>query len=119
MFRLSRKAEPSLNLLDLRPKRNLDFEINDDRQVTLKVPKFQNKFAVKWIVPHIRKKFFRVRLDQYGSFVWTRCDGATSVAEISEQLKRQFGETVDPTYGRIQRFIQMFLRDKFLSLPEQ
>ena len=109
-----KERDTVVNLLDLRPVRNLEYETGPEEKVVLLVPKFRARFAVRWFVPLLKKKVIRVKLDPYGSFVWTQCDGSVTVAEISDRMKGQFGETFDPTYARIRRFMQMFLKDKFL-----
>jgi hypothetical protein len=107
----------TVNLLEIRPTRNLDYETQDGELIVLLVPKFTNRYIVRWVLPRLRKKFFHVKLDAYGSFIWKECDGTKTVEEISKLMKTQFGEDFDPTYGRIQRFIQMLLKDKFLIIP--
>jgi len=107
-----------VNLLQLTPKRNLEFEIRDEELVTILVPKFQNSFLKKWVTPQLKKQFFRIKLDAYGSFVWNLCDGSMTVSQMSELMNDKFGNDVDPDYGRIQRFVQMFLKDKFLAIPD-
>jgi hypothetical protein len=106
------------NLLDLKPVRNIGWEDADGEKVILLVPKFHNKFFVKWIVPNLAKPNFRVSLDEYGSFVWQRCDGSATVGEIADALKVKYGETAEPRYDRTARFVQQFLREKFLLLPQ-
>jgi hypothetical protein len=108
-----------INLLEIKPTRNLDFETEDEELVVLLVPKFSNRYIVRWIMPRLRSKFFHVKLDVHGSFIWKECDGTKTVEEISKLMKGKFGEEFDPTYGRIQRFIQMLLKDKFLSIPTE
>ena len=107
----------TLNLLELVPKRNLQFEMKDEEIVILLVPKFRNRMFTRWVLPRMKKKFFHVKLDAYGSFIWNHCDGTRRVEEIWDLMKRRFGDDFDPTYGRIQRFIQTLLNDKFI-IPE-
>ncbi len=46
----------------------------------------------------------RVWLDEYGAFVWKRCDGRTSVKDIGEALKEEFGDT-EQVYPRLSKFL--------------
>jgi len=115
---MKKQEGPDLNLLDLKPVRNIGWEGKDGNNVILLVPKFHNKFVVKWIVPNLAKPNFRVSLDEYGSFVWQRCDGNATVGEIADALKEKFGDPAEPRYDRTARFVQQFLRDKFLFLPQ-
>ncbi|MFI5252702.1 MAG: PqqD family protein [Bacteroidota bacterium] len=104
--------------MEIKPTRNLQFETRDEELVTLLVPKFQNKYFVRWVTPLLKKKFFHVKLDAYGSFIWNQCNGNKSVEEISTMMKSKFGDDFDPAYSRIQKFIQMFLNDKFLTIGQ-
>jgi hypothetical protein len=104
----------SCNLLDVTPKRNLQWEIDENGQAVLLVPRFTNRLAVKWLMPRISKPNFHVKLDQYGSFIWNQCDGKTTVAEIAKSMAERFEQPVDSLYGRIGLFLQKLVRDKFL-----
>jgi hypothetical protein len=115
---LQRERNTTINLLEIKPTRNLEYETGDGELIVLLVPKFQNRYIVRWVMPLLKKKFFHVKLDAHGSFIWNRCDGATTVEEISKMMQATFGEDFDPTYGRIQRFVQTLLKDKFLTIPE-
>ncbi len=99
-----------LNLLDLKPVRTFEFVIQDDYKVTLLIPKFRDKILGKYLQPIIKKKFFKVKLDTLGSFVWLNCDGQTTVRELAEKLKKQFGDAAEPADERVARFIQQLYR---------
>lgn len=109
-------TERKTNLLELTPVRNVSSETNEDQKVTLLIPKFKNRFAVKYFEPLLAKKHFRLKLDPYGSFVWSRIDGNTSVMAIADAMKEHFGESVEPVYDRVGKFILMLQREKFISL---
>ena len=110
------KRPAPLNLLELKPIRNVEWERNGDESVVLLVPKFKNRLLVKWLIPQISKLRFQVKLDQYGSFIWNRCDGTTTVGEIAELMAEKFGQPVDSLHSRIGLFLQRLIRDKFLML---
>jgi len=82
----------------------------------LLVPKFRNKWAVKWFVPMLAKPTVRVKLDERGSFVWQRCDGNTTLESIGEEMSRAFSEPLETTYERLGKFIHQMARSKFLTL---
>ncbi|MBM2846267.1 MAG: hypothetical protein HW407_1579 [Bacteroidetes bacterium] len=109
-----RNIEP-VNLLQLRPTRNLQWETMDEGVVLL-IPKFRNRLLVRWLVPMLAKPTIRVKLDPLGSYFWICCDGSTTVAVIGERMAGKFGETVEPLYDRIGKFVRMLARDKFLTL---
>lgn len=115
-----KKKTPAVNLLDLKPVRNMDWETGANGLAVLLVPKFQNRYLAKWLTPRLSKPNFRVKLDAYGSFVWSQCDGNTTVAEMAEKMREQFGEKAEPLYDRIAKFLQRLEREDFLRLdPKQ
>ena len=111
------ERKKSLNLLELKPARNLKWEVGENGEVILLVPKFQNRFLVKNLMPRIKRPFFKIKLDNYGSLIWNSCDGNTTVGEMSDKLKETFGASFDPSYERIGKFVNQLVRDKFLSIP--
>ena len=111
-----KKAGEPTNLLTLKPKRNLEWERSENDLITLVIPKFRNRFIVKWLVPMLAKPNIRVKLDERGTYVWDRCDGNTTVAEIGESMSGKFGEPTEVSYDRIEKFIQRLARDEFLVL---
>ena len=103
------------NLLDLIPDQKINFEESDDGIITLLKPKFENKFLVKYLLPRIRKPNFKIKLDQFGSFVWKQCDGNNTVAQIANLLKENFQDEIDPVYDRLAMFIQSLARYRFIE----
>ena len=107
-------ADGRINLLELKPLRNVSWEMEGNDRVVLLVPKFRNRFVVKWFVPMLAKPNIRVKLDDRGSFVWQRCDGETSVYQIGEQMSEAFTEPIEATYERIGKFIHQLARSNSL-----
>lgn len=102
------------NLLDLKPARRVEWEDVGEDRVVLLVPKFSHRFWVKWLLPRLRKPFFRVKLDEYGTLVWKLCDGETTVLEIGEQMRERFGDDAEPLYDRLAVFIKRLERGDLL-----
>ena len=113
---MSKKIEPvaEANLFDFTFRRNLQYEQNENGNVVLIIPKFKNPFFVKWFVPMLAKKYFRVKLDERGSFIWNNCDGNASLMNIAEKLKQTFNETDESIYRRIATFVLKLERNRFL-----
>lgn len=110
-----RKPEP-LNLLELRPERSAEWETGEDGRVVLLIPKFRNPFMVRWVLPMLSSKAFRVKLDAFGSFVWKACDGSSTVAQLGEQMRREFGESAEPVFERIGKFLNKLEREEFIRI---
>lgn len=100
------KKETSINLLDLIPVRNTDYEKNDAGLITLLKPKFKNPFLVKYILPKLKNPHYRIKFDEIGSFFWENCDGTRAVKALAELQYKKFGEKVEPLYDRLSLFLQ-------------
>ncbi len=99
------------NLLELKPKRNREWVVDEKGQALVTVPRFTNPLLVRWLVPRLSKPNFRVRLDAFGTFVWSRCDGATPVSTIAKEMLAEFGAKAEPVYDRINAFLQRLERE--------
>ena len=80
------------------------------------VPKFQNEFLKKWVMPHLRSPNFRVKLDSLGSFVWKQCDGHTTVATIAERMQAEFGDSTQGVHDRIRTFLLTLEKSDLIHL---
>ncbi len=108
-----------LNLLDLKPIRNARFEATEEGLVTLFVPKFQNQWTVRWLIPLLAKPYIRLKLDTYGSYIWNACDGNTTIRDIGLSMGEKFGEEVDLLYERIGLFVRRLDESQSLLLSGQ
>jgi hypothetical protein len=100
------KKRFEINLLDLIPKRMIEYEVSDQGLVTLLAPRFKNRLLRKWLQPRLKNPFLKVKLDEVGSAVWLLCDGQKSVKEIAVPLKEMFEEKIEPCYDRLGMFFQ-------------
>jgi hypothetical protein len=106
----------SVNLLDLIPIKIMKNEKkNEDGTITVFKPKFQNKFMVKYIVPKLKSPDFKVKLDDFGSFVWKQINGKLTVEQIGVRLKDSYKEDIEPVYERLSVYFQTLLRYKFIE----
>lgn len=121
------KPEPDsgINLLDLVPVHTVRFETDAEGLIVLLKPKFTNRLLQKYLLPRMRRPFFRITLDELGSFVWSRCDGKCTVRRLAELHKQRFGEKAEPLYDRLTLFLQTLEHNRFIrfegipSTPEQ
>jgi hypothetical protein len=107
---------PPPNLLELIPRRRVDFTTDEEGRVTLKMPRFHHPLAARFFGPFLRSPTFDLRLDAFGSFVWGQCDGSTTVARIGERLRESFGEEVEPLYDRLGNFLRKLEREDLLQV---
>lgn len=111
------KKKENFNLLELHPFKNSNYEENDGI-IELLIPKFTNKFLVKYLVPKIKRKDFKVKLDDVGSAVWNLIDGNNSVAEIAVKLKAKFGPDFIQPEERVSKFLLELHKGNVINFKE-
>jgi hypothetical protein len=109
------KMKRELNLLDLVPKRIVEYEVADDGIVTLFAPRFKSAFLKKWLQPKLKRPYLRVTLDEIGSAVWLLCDGGRNVKEIAAVVQERFEERIEPCYERMGLFFQQLDGARFIA----
>jgi hypothetical protein len=105
-----------VNLLDLKPSRNVRWETAGNEGVILVIPKIRHPFAAHWILPLLSKPDLRLTLDEVGSFIWRQCDGSKTVMEIADQVTGKFGRDFDPEFGRIASFLRTLTREEYITM---
>ena len=108
-----------LNLLTLKPARNVPWETGPDGRTVLLVPKFRNRILVRVLVPLLRRPTFRLTLDERGTDVWSLCDGETDVAAIARHLDGKYGAGSDPGYERLARFFASLEREHLVTMVQR
>jgi hypothetical protein len=111
-----RKQPPRINLLELIPQRRCEFNVDADRIVTVKLPRFRREWMIQFLVPRWKSPFIQTKLDRVGSFVWLQCDGDQSVHDIAERMREEFGEDIEPVYDRLKLFLHQLGKRDYLSL---
>lgn len=109
------------NLLLCRPERLVDAEVDEDGAVTVLRPRFIKGPLARWLQPRLGRPFYRVHLDEIGSFVWQQIDGQTTVGQIAQAMEQHFGERVDPAVDRLELFITHLVTGgmALLHLPDE
>jgi len=115
-FLKTKPSPPPVNLLDLKPERRYQWNRLDHRRVVVLVPKFGYPRLLRWLAPRLADSTFKINLDEFGSFVWECCDGATTVGEISKKMKAAFGAAIEPADERVGVFVQQLLRREYVAV---
>lgn len=55
-----------------------------------------------------------IQLDEYGSFLWQRIDGETSVGTLADALREEYGEKAEPLYDRLVQYMQILRNNRFV-----
>lgn len=117
-FKERRKILKNANLLDLTPYHVYEAKTEENGLITVLVPKFTNKIAVKLILPRLKSTHFKIKLDEIGSQTWKLIDGNTSVLEISEKLTNIFGDRIQPVYERLGKYLTIMYMEGYISYNE-
>jgi hypothetical protein len=111
--------KPVANLLDFVPSRCIDCETAEDGRVVLLRPKFLRGLLARWVQPHLGKPFYRIRLDEVGSAVWSLVDGRRNVGEIAEAIGRSFGPRVEPPHERVGLYLRELEKGRMIRFQER
>lgn len=103
-----------INLLDLIPVKNIEWQKNKEGLIDLLKPKLKNPFLAKNLLPRLKNPCYRIRLDAVGSFIWELCDGHLTVKELGNKLKDKFKDKVEPLYDRLSLFLQNLEKNHFI-----
>lgn len=117
-FKERKKILKNANTLELTPIKMYSDEKNEEELITVIVPKFKNKFAVKFISPKLKSDHFKIKLDKFGSAVWEDINGKTKVDEIIKNVKNKFGDDLTNEEERITKFIFQLYTQGFISFKE-
>jgi hypothetical protein len=108
---------PGINLLDLKPVRLVESERSAEDRAVLLRPKFAWGPLRKLLQPRLKRPFYKVHLDEIGTFVWDRIDGATTVGQMADAALAHFGEKIEPVHGRLATFIHQLEKGAFIKIP--
>jgi hypothetical protein len=117
-FKERKKILKSTNTLDLTPIKVYNDELGEDDLITVIVPKFKNKFAVKYISPNLKSDIFKIKLDKFGSAVWLLVDSKRKVEKIIKEMEKNFGAELNQSEDRITKFIFQLYSQGFITFKE-
>jgi hypothetical protein len=99
------------------PVQNIEWEIDPETNlVVLKKLKFKNRLLKKYLLPRLGNRYFRIKLDKIGTFVWHRIDGKNTINDIANALEIQMGDEVRPIHERLAKFISSLSRSQFIKM---
>lgn len=112
-----KKKKEEINLLELTPVREKQFETGEDGLVTILIPKFKRQFFQN-LIPKNRSRDFKINFDELGTAVWNEIDGNKNVGDIVIELGEKLGEKIQPAEERITKFLTQLNSHKFISFKE-
>jgi len=118
VLNIFRKRNREYNYLELTPIQNKEYNLNEDGNVDILIPRFKSKFARKYLVPKNKEPYFRANLDEFGSATWILINGERKVQEIGEELRKRFGEKIEPVFDRLTEFLTNLYNNNFIVFKE-
>ena len=113
-----KKIDASINYLELTPIRNYDYVIEESGLVSVFVPKFDIKWIDTMMSRIIKSRFFKAKLDEFGTATWLEMDGNKSVQLIASHLSQKFGEKINPVDERLTKFLTELYKYNFITFKE-
>jgi len=113
-----KKIDTTINYLELTPVRNYDHVIEDSGLISVLVPKFDIKWLDKIMSNIIKSRFFKAKLDEFGTETWLEMDGTKSVQTVSEHLQKKFGDKINPVNERLTKFLSELYKYNFITFKE-
>jgi hypothetical protein len=113
-----KKIDTSINYLELTPVRNYDHVIEENGLVSVFVPKFDIKWIDTVMSRIVKSRFFKAKLDEFGTATWLEMDGNKSVQLISSHLSQKFGEKINPADERLTKFLTELYKYNFITFKE-
>ena len=113
-----KKIDTTINYLELTPVRNYDHVIEENGLVSVFVPKFDIKWIDTIMSRIVKSRFFKAKLDEFGTETWLEMDGNKSVHLISEHLSQKFGEKINPVDERLTKFLSELYKYNFITFKE-
>ncbi len=104
-----------LNFLEFIPEKKVQSETDENGKTILLVEKTKNRFVKKIISAFGKSQYFKVRLDEIGSFVWEQIDGKKNVYEIGKIVEEKFKERVQPVEKRLPMFLKSMEKGKMIE----
>ena len=113
-----KKIDTTINYLELTPVRNYDHVVEDTGLISVLVPKFDIKWLDKIMSKIIKSRFFKAKLDEFGTETWLEMDGTKSVKSVSEHLQKKFGDKINPVEERLTKFLSELYKYNFITFKE-
>ena len=103
---------------DSRPRRALEWCETDDGRCVLLRPKFGASLLGRWLTTRTRDPYYRIHLDEVGTFIWKACDGETPLSMIVTGLRMRFGARVEPAEQRLALFARQMLKSRTIEIGD-
>ncbi|CAM2850937.1 PqqD family protein [Hathewaya histolytica] len=111
------KKEEDKNFLFYIPiKKYNNYEIKNNKVFLV----FHHDKILEKIMRWLVKKPYKsdIELDTIGSFIWINIDGESTVYDLGEKLKNEFGDKCNPIYDRLILYLRYLYKRGWIGLKE-
>jgi hypothetical protein len=115
---IKKKQKEPLNFLKMIPEKCYEWEKNAYGLAVILKPKFSFPLLRKHLVPRLKHPYFKISLDEKGSFLWEHIDGYRTIEELSQMFKARFGDKAEPLFERLRLFFQQLEHNCFIRYSQ-
>lgn len=104
------------NVLEMIPVRNekILWEIKEDKVLlTINRDRTFDRLMNKLFKTPLKTT---VELEEFGSFIWQKCDGTNTIGDLSNLLEENFGEKAHPVLERLLIYMKSLRENNFIHL---
>lgn len=120
---MSKEEKKKLNLLDCTPVKEPDLTWDEDENGIITLHrKHDGRFdRIVQRITGREASMTHITLEEFGSFLWKNMNGRLTLRELAELLKGEFGESVEPLYPRLNKYVVSLKNNKLIywKLPER
>lgn len=103
------------NLMDFIPIHKVEWKTEQNDRIIL----FSPKSKYRWIRSLMKRfnidPYYKIHLDEYGSYIWVLIDGNQTVYQLCNHLKDKYGSQVEPVYERGSMLIKTMATNEFIT----
>jgi hypothetical protein len=106
------------NYLEVTPIRTVKEETDEEKLVTVLIPKVTSRLGKKYFEPMLKSPFIKLKLDEIGSASWLAIDGQKKVGIIAAELVNKFGDKINPVEERLTKFLTTLYEQRLITFQE-
>lgn len=96
------------------PVKNCQYSCEPNGNFILQMPRSDNALLSKVINLFAKSPYFKIKLDERGSYIWENCDGEKTIDEICRILEAKFGDVVKPSTERTIQFMKQLYQYRLI-----
>lgn len=115
-IRKKKRNEAASDWSKVLAKPNVAPESRNDEKFTLLVPRFRSGLLKKVLQPRLSSPYIKVKLDEYGTFIWKQIEAGYNVETMLAHLENEYGSKIVLAEKRTKEFLKALLKRDLISL---